>query len=408
MTNKITVIGGSGFVGTNLCKQLSLKQQDFEIIDIKMSNQFPDKCKIGDVRDIDALRQTITGNVIVNLAAVHRDDVRDKSEYKRTNVNGAENIASVCEEKGIKKIVFTSTVAVYGFAEPGTDENGVINPFNEYGRTKFEAEEKLRQWHADGDNSLIIVRPTVIFGEGNRGNVFNLLNQIASGKFVMVGKGQNKKSMAYIQNVVVFLEKCISTEQKYGVFNYVDTPDMTMNELVRQVRAKLKGKNSVGPRLPYWLGMILGKMADLVSALTGKNLGVNSRLDTLQAAILIPKLGILNSEIEARALLAKNYTSAIKNNEFLTCPEIKHKNYSAWAQYTLRVERRADFQEKLKNADVPTAIHYPLPLNEQPAVRGKQRIITVSATMSKQVISLPMHAYMSETDFQKIIYSVSN
>ena len=276
MTNKITVIGGSGFVGTNLCKQLSLKQQDFEIIDINMSNQFPDKCKIGDVRDIDALRQTITGNVIVNLAAVHRDDVRDKSEYQRTNVKGAENIASVCEEKGIEKIVFTSTVAVYGFAEPGTGEDGEINPFNEYGRTKFEAEEKLRTWQSKGQNSLLIVRPTVIFGEGNRGNVFNLLNQIASGKFVMVGKGGNKKSMAYIQNVIAFLEKCISTEQRYGVFNYVDTPDMTMNELVRQVRAKLKGKNSVGLRLPYWLGMILGKMADLVSALTGKNLPVSS------------------------------------------------------------------------------------------------------------------------------------
>ena len=276
MTNKITVIGGSGFVGTNLCKQLSLKQQDFEIIDIKMSNQFPDKCKIGDVRDLDALRQTITGNVIVNLAAVHRDDVRDKSEYQRTNVGGAENIASVCKEKGIEKIVFTSTVAVYGFAEPGTGEDGEINPFNEYGRTKFEAEEKLRAWQSKGQNSLIIIRPTVIFGEGNRGNVFNLLNQIASGKFVMVGKGENRKSMAYIQNVVAFLEKCISTEQKYGVFNYVDTPDMTMNELVRQVRAKLKGKNSVGLRLPYWLGMILGKMADLVSALTGKNLPVSS------------------------------------------------------------------------------------------------------------------------------------
>jgi GlcNAc-P-P-Und epimerase len=179
MANKITVIGGSGFVGTNLCKKLSLKQQDFEIIDIKMSNQFPDKCKIGDVRDIDALRQTITGNIIVNLAAIHRDDVRDKSEYQLTNVNGAENIASVCEEKGIEKIVFTSTVAVYGFAEPGTGEDGEINPFNEYGRTKFEAEEKLRDWQSKGQNSLLIIRPTVIFGEGNRGNVFNLLNQLA-------------------------------------------------------------------------------------------------------------------------------------------------------------------------------------------------------------------------------------
>ena len=204
MAKKITVIGGSGFVGTNLCRQLSLKQQDFEIVDLKMSNQFPEKCKIADVRDAESLRNTITGDVVVNLAAVHRDDVRDKSEYQRTNVNGAENVALVCTEKGISKIVFTSTVAVYGFAEPGTDESGEINPFNEYGRTKFEAEEKLRAWQAQSDNSLIIVRPTVIFGEGNRGNVFNLLNQIASGKFLMVGKGENKKSMAYIGNVVAF------------------------------------------------------------------------------------------------------------------------------------------------------------------------------------------------------------
>ena len=276
MAKKITVIGGSGFVGTNLCRQLSLKQQDFEIIDLKMSNQFPEKCKIADVRNAETLRDTITGDVVVNLAAVHRDDISDKSEYQRTNIDGAENVALVCEEKGIDKIVFTSTVAVYGFAEPGTDENGAINPFNEYGRTKFKAEEKLRKWQAQGDNSLIIVRPTVIFGEGNRGNVYNLLNQIASGKFLMVGKGENKKSMAYIGNIVSFLETCIATDRKYGVYNYVDTPDLTMNELVSHVRAKLKGKTGVGLRLPYWLGLILGYTADLASKISGKNLPVSS------------------------------------------------------------------------------------------------------------------------------------
>ena len=171
MAKKITVIGGSGFVGTNLCRQLSLKQQDFEIIDLKMSNQFPEKCKIADVRDAETLRKTITGDVVVNLAAVHRDDVRDKSEYQRTNVTVRKMLRWCVEEKGIDKIVFTSTVAVYGFAEPGRMRVVQLIPFNEYGRTKFEAEEKLRQWHAQGDNSLIIVRPTVIFGEGNRGNV---------------------------------------------------------------------------------------------------------------------------------------------------------------------------------------------------------------------------------------------
>lgn len=276
MAKKITIIGGSGFVGTNLCRQLSLKQQDFEIIDLKMSNQFPEKCRIADVRDLESLRAAITGDVVVNLAAVHRDDVRDKSEYQRTNVDGAENVAQVCTEKGIKKIVFTSTVAVYGFPAPGTDESGEIKPFNEYGRTKFEAEEKLRSWQATSDNSLLIVRPTVIFGEGNRGNVYNLLNQIASGKFLMVGRGENKKSMAYIGNIVAFLEACIASDRKYGVFNYVDTPDLTMNELVSQVRHTLKRKNGVGPRLPYWFGMILGYVADGISMLTGKNLPVSS------------------------------------------------------------------------------------------------------------------------------------
>jgi nucleoside-diphosphate-sugar epimerase len=276
MAKKITVIGGSGFVGTNLCRQLAMKQKDFEIIDLKMSNQFPDKCKIADIRDAETLRETITGDVVVNLAAVHSDDVRDNSEYQRTNVNGSENVALVCREKGIHKIVFTSTVAVYGFAQPGTDESGVINPFNEYGRTKFEAEEKLRNWQKQGDNSLIIVRPTVIFGAGNRGNVFNLLRQIASGKFLMIGKGTNKKSMAYIGNVVAFLETCIATDKKYGLYNYIDTPDFTMNELVSLVRAKLKGKHEVGLRLPYWLGIVLGFTADLVAKISGKNLPISS------------------------------------------------------------------------------------------------------------------------------------
>lgn len=276
MIKKITLIGGSGFVGTNLCRHFIKNQQDFEIIDLKLSNQFPSKCKTGDIRDIQFLRDNITGDLIIHLAAVHRDDIRDISEYQTTNVDGTENIASVCSEKGINKIVFTSSVAVYGFAKPGTDETGEINPFNEYGRTKFDAEEKLRDWCARDKNSLIIVRPTVIFGEGNRGNVFNLFNQINSGKFLMVGKGKNKKSMAYIDNLIAFLDVCAHTDIKYGIYNYVDTPDLSMNDLVSLVRLKLKGKHNVGLRLPLWLGILLGYIADIISFFAQKNLPISS------------------------------------------------------------------------------------------------------------------------------------
>jgi nucleoside-diphosphate-sugar epimerase len=273
---KITIIGGAGFLGTNLCRSLAFNGQDFEIIDLKISNQFPEKCKIGDVRDLNSLRETVTGDVVVYLAAIHRDDVRDKTEYERTNVDGARNVIAACIQKGVKKIVFTSSVAVYGFAKPGTDELGPVKPFNEYGRTKFDAEELLREWHSNSDNSLIIVRPTVIFGEGNRGNVYNLMNQIASSRFVMIGDGKNKKSLAYVGNVVSFLETCIATEQKYGLFNYVDKPDMTMDQLVGLIRNKVKAKDGVGPRIPYWIGLSLGYIADVFARLSGQRLPLSS------------------------------------------------------------------------------------------------------------------------------------
>ncbi|WP_377835421.1 NAD-dependent epimerase/dehydratase family protein [Acidimangrovimonas pyrenivorans] len=224
------------------------------------------------------MRAALSGDVIVHLAAVHRDDVRDPALYAQTNVEGTRNLCQVAGETGVDKIVFTSSVAVYGFAEPGTDEAGAINPFNEYGRTKFEAEEVLRDWQAaeDGQRSLIIVRPTVVFGEGNRGNVFNLLNQIASGRFLMVGSGTNRKSMAYVGNIAAFLQHALTADCHYGMFNYVDDPDFDMNTLVAEVRGTLTGAKGVGPRLPYAVGLAMGHAADLVARLTKRNLPLSA------------------------------------------------------------------------------------------------------------------------------------
>ena len=136
-----------------------------------MSNQFPEKCKIADVRDVDTLRMTITGDIVVNLAAVHRDNVRDKSEYQRTNVDGAENLALVCEERGIDKIVFTRRLLFMGFVSQVRMKLAKSNPTNMGGLSlRLRRNSNVAK---KGENSLIVVRPTVIFGEGNRGNVFN-------------------------------------------------------------------------------------------------------------------------------------------------------------------------------------------------------------------------------------------
>jgi len=273
---KITVLGGSGFIGTCLCQLLANRQIPFEIIDLVNSEQFPDKTKIADIRDKHSLQNTIEGQIVVNLAAVHTDDC-DPREYFETNVFGAKNLAQVCADKCISKIIFTSSVAVYGFAELGTDETGAINPFNAYGKSKYQAEEAFEEWHAKSpdERSLLVIRPTVVFGEGNRGNVYNLVKQISSGRFVMVGDGTNQKSMAYVQNIAAFLLTCINTKTSHGIYNYVDTPDYDMNSLVADVRKTMLGKDNIGPRLPKWAGLVLGWVADVVAKITGRKLPIS-------------------------------------------------------------------------------------------------------------------------------------
>jgi len=275
----VDVVGGSGFIGTRLCNRLAGNNVSFSIIDKTTSGTFPDHVKIADVRSLDALRSALTENAwLINLAAEHRDDVRPRTLYDEVNVQGAKAICSVAREKNIQKIVFTSSVAVYGFAPVGTDETGAIAPFNDYGRTKYEAEQIFIAWQAEqpATRTLVIVRPTVVFGEQNRGNVYNLLRQIASGRFVMVGDGNNCKSMAYVENIVAFLEHALSFAPGVHIYNYVDKPDLSMNALVSSVRRLLGKSDGVGPRLPYSLGYGLGKLFDGIAFVTGRSFPISA------------------------------------------------------------------------------------------------------------------------------------
>lgn len=275
----VAVIGGSGFVGSRLCELLRDEGVSFLIVDKRISDSFPEHCVIADVRDRDALEQALPANAVwINLAAEHRDDVSPKSLYDDVNVEGARNICRVAAIKRVNRIVFTSSVACYGNAPAGTGEDGDIAPFNDYGRTKFLAEEVFREWQqGDPDNrTLAIVRPTVIFGERNRGNVYNLLRQVALGRFLMVGPGRNVKSMAYVGNVAAFLRQLILQDRGNLLVNYVDGPPMDMNALIGVVRQELGRSPGGGLRLPVWLGLAIGTMADVAAAATSRKFPVSA------------------------------------------------------------------------------------------------------------------------------------
>ncbi|TEA77872.1 DegT/DnrJ/EryC1/StrS family aminotransferase [Allopusillimonas ginsengisoli] len=134
--------------------------------------------------------------------------------------------------------------------------------------------------------------------------------------------------------------------------------------------------------------------------------GVNSRLDTLQAAILLPKLEILPEEIELRQQVASRYDALMREAGIETAPFIESFNTSVYAQYSLQVDNRDQVQARLKEADIPTAVHYPIPLNKQPAVADADVRLPIGDQVAERIISIPMHPYIKDADQRHIVQSL--
>lgn len=265
------IIGGSGFIGTSLSKQYLNNNQKFLVIDKNLpSNSEYNFIKV-DITDKGQFIKKRNRGPIINLAAEHRDDVTPKSLYYLTNVEGAKNVCDYATLNHCKKIIFTSSVAVYGIENTDVSESHATKPFNDYGKSKLAAEEIYINWQKAKplERTLILIRPTVVFGEGNRGNVYNLFNFIMNGKFMMIGNGHNVKSIAYVENIAKFIRTCADEEPGVYTYNYVDKPDMTMKELVNTVNMLKRKKNKIR-NIPFIIALSIGKFFDLLSCILPK------------------------------------------------------------------------------------------------------------------------------------------
>ncbi len=274
----ILITGGSGFIGTNLSMDLLKEGHRVTIYDKQKSETYPDLCIIGDVRDKEKLSRSMQGvDAVYHLAAEHRDDVRPASLYYEVNVGGAENVVYALKKNDVNRLIYTSTVAVYGLNSGEPNEDSPVRPFNDYSSSKYKSETIFSKWaDYDSKNCLIIVRPAVIFGEKNRGNVYNLLSQLSSGKFMMVGKGINRKSMGYILNCTSFLATLLKSAPGQFVYNYADKPDLCMNELIKIFHNTLGINSKTNFRIPYIVGLLGGYAFDFLANVTGKTYTISS------------------------------------------------------------------------------------------------------------------------------------
>ncbi len=147
------------------------------------------------------------------------------------------------------------------------------------------------------------------------------------------------------------------------------------------------------------------------------HVGVNSRLDTIQAAVLLPKLAVIDEELVQRQRVANTYNKLLgcdsreiehQSSELIVTPYVEPHNTSAWAQYTVRVPNREALQEQLRLVGIPTVVHYPIPLNKQPAVADELVELPVGDAVAQRVMSLPMHPYLDYATIQRIATAVQN
>ncbi len=280
MTMSIAITGGAGFIGSVLTRRLVDAGEDVRILDIQASKAFPDLRRDSDVTDEAAMIRDLEGvDVIYHLAAEHRDDVQPIQKYYDVNVGGAQNVVAAAEAHNINTIIFTSTVAVYGLdagdPKTGSVETDPANPFNDYGQSKLDSEKVFEAWAAkDPRRKLVTLRLVATFGPDNRGNIYTLMDQIARGKFVMVGSGRNHKSIAYVENVAAFLQHCMSLPPGLHTYNYADKPDLNMREMVADIRSAL-GLPGMGPHVPYAIGLAGGMTFDVAAKLTGRTFPIS-------------------------------------------------------------------------------------------------------------------------------------
>ena len=279
MPAEVVVVGGSGFIGTRLCARLQAAGRPFAIIDRNVSAAYPNESSVEELGSPTLAEAVAPGAAIVNLAAEHRDDVRPTSRYEEVNVGGARHVCAAAERNHVRVIVFSSSVAVYGDAAAGTDERASPKPASPYGRSKLAAEQVYRQWQAEDParRTLVVVRPAAVFGEGGRGNVNLLLSQVAASRFVMVGAGRNVKSLAYVENVAAFIEFALSFAPGVHVYNYVDKPDLAVDELIGFVRGEAGKTPRVRLRVPYAAAYLVGGLFDVARSLSKRPFPISAQ-----------------------------------------------------------------------------------------------------------------------------------
>jgi len=307
--SSIIIFGGTGFVGAAFAGHLSSIYKDsiiylLDLDSISIKNSSYRKSYISsnpkikelycDVRNIVNFMPTSQVDLIANFAAVHREPGHDDYEYFQTNLLGAENVCKFAEKVGCNNIIFTSSISPYGVSESAKDESTLPVPVTAYGASKLAAEKIHQIWQAKDVNNrrLVIVRPGVVFGPGEGGNVSRLIKAVIHRYFFFMGNQSTRKAGVYVKELCNAMWWVLQEQKKNGetvsLFNMTMNPGPSIGEYVNAV-CKTKGITRFVPTVPYKALMCIAYCIDAVA----KPLGIKHPFSPVRIRKLVRSNNIL-------------------------------------------------------------------------------------------------------------------
>lgn len=226
------VFGGSGFIGFHLSRELVRRGYEVVICDLIAPRETSRYVRYVacDVRQEIEL-QFPSVELVVNLAAVHRTPGHDDFEYYETNVRGAIFVCKWADCAGVKQLVFTSSISVYGPTEELITEQSPVRPTSSYGRSKLIAEALHQNWAGqDAERRLLIVRPAVIFGTHEQGNFTRLARALERRRFIYPGRKDTIKSCGYVKDLIDAVFFAIG-KKDLPLFNFAYPARYTIEEI---------------------------------------------------------------------------------------------------------------------------------------------------------------------------------
>ncbi len=280
------IFGGTGFIGVYFAQYLlenghagKVYLVDIEPVEVKFSEfrkkQVAQDSRIafvkGDVRQsLDWFFPSEQVTLIANFAAIHREPGHEDWEYYQTNLLGAENVCAWAEKVGCNNVIFTSSISPYGPSEEVKDERSLPSPVTAYGGSKLAAEKIHQIWQARDDTNrrLVIVRPGVVFGPGEGGNVSRLIKAVLHRYFFYMSNQNTRKAGVYVKELCHamwwVLQRQSTSGEHVSLFNMSMNPGPSIQDYVNTVCSVAEVHRFV-PGVPYRLLLIIAYLIDAVA-----------------------------------------------------------------------------------------------------------------------------------------------